>query len=80
MRPDAHLSEGLAQRLETFADDHDLRTDHAYELLVSVGLEVLDGVDLDAYVDDGRLILECERCEAIFDSTEEYLSHEEEHH
>lgn len=80
MQPDAHLSDGVASRLEAFADDHDIRTDHAYELLISVGLEVLDGVELDAYVEEGQLILECERCAAIFDSTGEYLAHEDDHH
>jgi hypothetical protein len=50
--------------------------DRAYELLLTVGIEVLDGVDVEVYVEDDDLILECPACETLFDAAGEAVEHD----
>ncbi len=70
------LPDQTASRVNRFAASNDISIDRAYELLVSVGIETLDGMDLSVSVENQRLILECPGCASVFDSTDEALAHE----
>ena len=70
------ISDGLGSDINRFAAENDIDVDHAYELLLAVGLDTLEGVAVDVYIEDDRLVLECPDCGAAFGRPEEALDHE----
>jgi len=70
------IPDGLASDVNRFAASNDVDVDRAYELLVAVGLETLDGLDVEVSVEGGRLILDCPGCGAVFEDPGEAIAHE----
>ena len=70
------VPDGLAGHVEAFAESHGIGVERAYELLVSVGLEALDGLHVTVSVEGDRLVLDCPRCGAVFDPPAEARDHD----
>jgi hypothetical protein len=70
------VSDHTASHVNRFAAVNDVTVDRAYELLLTVGIEVLDGVDMDVYVEDDDLILECPACATLFDAAGTAADHD----
>jgi len=70
------VSDHTASHVNRFAAANDVTVDRAYELLLTVGIEILDGVELEVYVEDDDLILECPVCETLFDAAGEAVDHD----
>jgi hypothetical protein len=69
------IPDGTASHVNRFAAENDISIDRAHELLLTIGIETLDGVDLEVSVEDDRLILECPACGALFDAADEAVKH-----
>ncbi|WP_008523882.1 hypothetical protein [Halorhabdus tiamatea] len=75
MEQQIQISDDLASHINRFAADNDIGVDDAYELLIAVGFETIDGIAFDVYVEDDRLLFECPACGEAFEHPERALSH-----
>jgi hypothetical protein len=70
------ISDDIASHVNGFAASQNIDIAAAYELLVTVGLETLGGLEMDVYVKNDKLILECPACETIFETTDDAIAHD----
>jgi hypothetical protein len=70
------VPDGIVRDVNRFAATHDIPDDRAYELLLAVGIDVLDDVELNVSLDEDRLVLECPQCTGLFESPPAAVDHE----
>jgi hypothetical protein len=76
MEREIRLPDGLASDVNAFAAETDVSVDRAHEVLLSVGLDVLESVEVEIYEENGSLVLECPNCASVFDSPGPAIAHE----
>jgi hypothetical protein len=76
MEQSLSIPDALASDVNRFAASNDVSVDTAYELLLAVGLETLEGLTIEVSVENENLLLDCPGCSAVFQDPKEAIAHE----